>query len=149
MRTIKTIVLHCSATKQGQHVTVAEIEKWHRERGFTKVGYHYIIYLDGTIVEGRPLIESGAHVAGNNSKTIGICYVGGLDKSGKAVDTRTPEQKAAILFLLQQLKEKFPKATICGHRDYSPDINGNGVIEPFEYIKQCPCFDAKAEYKNI
>lgn len=149
MRQITELVLHCSATKEGKNVTVADIDRWHRERGFKKIGYHYVIYLDGSIHTGRGLEEVGAHVTGHNATTIGICYVGGLDASGNPKDTRTPEQKAAIVYLLESLREKFPKARICGHRDFSPDKNGNGKIEPNEYIKACPCFDAAAEYKNI
>ena len=149
MRKINTIVVHCSATKEGKHFSVKEIEKWHKERGFSEIGYHYIIYIDGSIMTGRDINKSGAHVAGNNSNTIGVCYVGGLSLKGDAKDTRTAEQKASLVFLLEQLKEKYPNAKICGHRDYSPDLNGNGIIEPFEFIKQCPCFDAKKEYKNL
>ncbi len=149
MRKIKYIVLHCSATKEGQKVTVADIDRWHKARGFRKIGYHYVVYLDGSIHAGRDIADIGAHVAGNNSNSIGICYVGGLDAAGKPADTRTPEQKAALFYLLQQLKEQFPQAKICGHRDFSPDLNGNGVIEPHEYMKACPCFDAAAEYKNV
>lgn len=149
MRKITDIVLHCSATKEGQRVTVADIDRWHRERGFKKIGYHYVIYADGSIHAGRDIEEVGAHVSGHNATTIGICYVGGLDAVGKPKDTRTPEQKAAIFYLLQQLKEKYPTARICGHRDFSPDRNGNGTIEPAEFIKTCPCFDAIPEYKGL
>lgn len=149
MRKIKFLVLHCSATKAGQKVTTADIEKWHKARNFRTIGYHYVIYLDGSIHKGRDESEVGAHVAGNNSNSIGICYVGGLDAAGKPADTRTPEQKAAIFYLLQSLKEKYPAATILGHRDFSPDLNGNGIIEPHEWIKACPCFDAGTEYKNV
>lgn len=149
MRKITDIVLHCSATKEGQRVTVADIDRWHRERGFKKIGYHYVIYADGSIHAGRDIEEAGAHVGGHNATTIGICYVGGLDTAGKPKDTRTPEQKAAIFYLLQQLKEKYPTARICGHRDFSPDRNGNGTIEPAEFIKSCPCFDVIPEYKDL
>lgn len=149
MRKITELVLHCSATREGQHVTVADIDRWHRDRGFKKIGYHYVIYLDGSIHAGRDLEEVGAHVTGHNATTIGICYIGGLDAAGNPRDTRTPEQKAAIVYLLESLREKFPTARICGHRDFSPDKNGNGKIEPNEYIKACPCFDATAEYKNL
>lgn len=149
MRRIDYIVLHCSATRKGQKVTVKDIEKWHRDRGFRTIGYHYVIYEDGTIVPGRPLDQVGAHVTGYNANSVGICYIGGLNKQGKAEDTRTPEQKASLLELLRELRGRFPMAAIAGHRDFSPDKNGNGVIEPFEYIKQCPCFDAKVEYKSL
>lgn len=149
MRRITDIVLHCSATKAGQRVTVADIDRWHRQAGYAKIGYHYVIYADGSIHAGRDISEAGAHVRGHNATSIGICYVGGLDADGRPADTRTPEQKAAIFYLLQKLREEFPKARIRGHRDFSPDRNGNGVIEPSEYIKECPCFDAEAEYKDL
>lgn len=149
MRKIKYIVLHCSATKEGQPVSVRDIDRWHRQRGFRKIGYHYVILLDGTIRKGRDISEIGAHVAGSNANSIGICYIGGLDAAGQPKDTRTEEQKAALFFLLQQLREQYPKAVICGHRDFSPDRNGNGIIEPWEWMKACPCFDAVAEYKNL
>lgn len=137
MRKIDCIVLHCTATKAGQKVTTADIEKWHKARGFNKIGYHYVIYLDGSIHTGRELAEVGAHVTGHNADSVGICYVGGLDAAGKPADTRTPEQKAAMFYLLQSLREQFPGAKICGHRDFP------GVA------KACPCFDAISEYKNI
>lgn len=149
MRKITDIVLHCSATKEGQRVTAADIDRWHRDRGFRKIGYHYVIYPDGSIHAGRDIAEAGAHVSGHNATSIGICYVGGLDAAGQPADTRTPEQKAAIVYLLESLREKFPAARICGHRDFSPDRNGNGTIEPSEYIKACPCFDAADEYKDL
>lgn len=149
MRKIKYIVLHCSATKEGQKVTVADVDRWHKARGFRKIGYHYLIYLDGSIHTGRDLEEVGAHVSGSNSNSIGICYVGGLDAAGKGKDTRNEQQKAALFFLLQKLKERFPDARIVGHRDFSPDKNGNGIIEQFEFMKECPCFNAITEYKNV
>lgn len=150
MRNIKFIVLHCSANKAGSNITAKDIEREHiRGRGFRKIGYHYVIHEDGKIVTGRPLSEAGAHVAGHNSDSIGICYIGGLDAAGNPADTRTSEQRASIFYLMQQLREKFPSSKICGHRDFSPDLNGNGIIEPGEYMKACPCFDAISEYKNI
>lgn len=149
MREINYIVLHCSATPEGRKVTVKDITDWHRQRGFRTIGYHYVVYADGSVYTGRPVDEIGAHVAGYNKNSIGICYVGGLDTLGKAKDTRTPQQKKAIEKLLKELRVRFPKAAICGHRDFSPDKNGNGIIEPFEFMKACPCFDAKVEYKNI
>lgn len=149
MRRITDIILHCSATQEGQRVTVADIDRWHRASGFKKIGYHYVIYADGSIHAGRDISEIGAHVAGHNATSIGICYIGGLDTEGRAKDTRTPEQKASIFYLLQKLREEFPSARIRGHRDFSPDKNRNGKIDPSEYIKECPCFDASEEYKNL
>lgn len=155
-RSITDLVIHCTATKRGQNVTVDIVDEWHKVRGFSKqkgsgryCGYHFLILEDGIIQIGRHLDEVGAHVAGTNSKSIGICYAGGINNIDKGEDTRTHEQKESLLFLLQQLIVKFPEATIKGHRDYSPDKNGNGVIEPWEYMKECPCFDAIEEYKNI
>lgn len=149
MREIKYIVLHCSATKEGQNIGAQDIDRWHRQRGFRKIGYHFVILLDGTICQGREITEIGAHVAGSNAQSIGICYVGGLDAAGKPKDTRTEQQKAAMFYLLQRLREQFPQAQILGHRDFSPDRNGNGMIEPQEWIKACPCFNAIDEYKNL
>lgn len=155
-RNITDLILHCSATKPGANVTVDIIDEWHKQRGFKKqpqsgriCGYHFLILPDGTIEIGRYLSEIGAHVAGQNSRSIGICYAGGLDEKGKPADTRTPEQKEALTWLLSRLVERFPNTTIKGHRDYSPDLNGNGIIEPWEYIKACPCFDAIPEYKYL
>lgn len=70
-------------------------------------------------------------------------------KKGKAVDNRTEEQKKSLITLLTQLNKKYPDAEILGHRDISPDKNHNGVVDPWERIKECPCFDAKVEYKEI
>lgn len=149
MRKINYIVLHCSASKPGRKLTVSDIDKIHRARGWKKIGYHYVIYPDGSLHQGRELSEAGAHVTGHNADSIGICYVGGLDAQGKPADTRTEEQRATLYYLLQRLKEQFPQAEILGHRDFSPDLNGNGRIEPWEYMKACPCFDARAEYENL
>jgi N-acetyl-anhydromuramyl-L-alanine amidase AmpD len=150
MRNINYIVLHCSATKKGQPVTVADIESWHKARGFKKIGYHYVVYENGETHKGRDIAEAGAHVEGHNSDSIGICYTGGLDAvTGKPADTRTEKQKKAIRELLQTLKKQFPAVVILGHRDFSKDKNQNGVIDPYERIKECPCFDAKPEYKDI
>ena len=149
MRKIKYIVLHCSATKEGVPFGIEDIDRWHRQRGFRKVGYHYVILLDGTIRKGRDIAQVGAHVQGSNANSIGICYIGGLDADGKPNDTRTEEQKASLFFLLQQLREQFPDAMICGHRDFSPDLNGDGIIEPWEWMKACPCFDAIDEYQSL
>lgn len=136
MRNINKIIVHCSATPEGQVVTVKDIDAWHKQRGFTKIGYHYVIYLDGTIHLGRKEEEIGAHCLGYNANSIGVCYIGGLAKDGKTPkDTRTPEQKAALLTLLKKLKAKYPKAAIHGHREFA--------------AKACPCFNAKAEYKDL
>ena len=153
MKTIDAIVIHCSATRANQDVRAADIDKWHKERGFACIGYNYVIDLDGTVETGRPLTRDGAHcnTAGlsgvsYNKHSIGICYVGGLDENGNAADTRTPEQKKALSELVYKLMEEYPIVEVIGHRDASPDKNGNGVIEQNEWIKQCPCFDVRAEF---
>ena len=150
MRLITKIIIHCSATPEGRAVTVADVTRWHKERGFNTIGYHYLIGLNGERWAGRPLEQAGAHVTGQNANSIGICYVGGLAVDGKTPkDTRTNMQKVALLTLLREIKVCYPTATIMGHRDYSPDLNGNGIIEEWEWMKACPCFDAKNEYKNL
>ena len=108
-----------------------------------------MVGADGTITQ--LLDEEGVSngVRGYNSVLVNVAYIGGIDTEGKAVDNRTPEQKASLLKLLGMLHKKYPTATIQGHRDFSPDLNRNGIIEPNEFIKACPCFDAKKEYKNI
>lgn len=135
-RSINEIIVHCTASYEGQPMTVEAIRRMHiRERGWSDIGYHYVVYLDGSIHEGRNVNISGAHCTGHNTHSIGVVYVGGLLRNGKAADTRTPAQKAGLLKLLKELKRLYPKATIHGHREYAN--------------KACPCFDAKAEYKNL
>lgn len=154
MRKIDAIVIHCSATRAGQDVRAADIDKWHKERGFAMIGYNYVIDLDGTVEVGRPLSREGAHcntagVSGlsYNKHSIGICYVGGLDKDGNPADTRTPEQKLSMLNLVNNLMEAYPDIVeVIGHRDASPDKNGNGIIERNEWVKQCPCFSVRDEF---
>lgn len=150
---IDSLVLHCSATREGQDVRVSDITKWHQERGFRTCGYHFVIDLDGTIEEGRPLTMDGAHcntagVSGRvyNKHSIGICYVGGLDKKGNPKDTRTRRQKKALQELVNKLVMEYPIKEIIGHRDASPDKNGDGKITQNEWIKMCPCFEVKAEF---
>ena len=150
-RMITEIIIHCTATPEGTDFTVAQIKRCHLDRGFNDIGYHYVIYRDGTIHKGRAEEKVGAHATGHNAISIGICYVGGLAKDGKTgKDTRTPAQKAALINLIKELKQRYPTIKlVMGHRDTSPDLNHNGVIEPSEYIKKCPCFDAIPEYKDI
>jgi N-acetylmuramoyl-L-alanine amidase len=136
VRKINKIIIHCAATPEDKNFTVEDINRWHKERGFIKIGYHYVIYIDGSIHQGRELGEVGAHCTGYNRDSIGICYIGGVDKDGKTPkDTRTNAQKESLLKLLKELKTKFPQAEIYGHRDFSK--------------KDCPSFDAKTEYENI
>ncbi len=135
MRKVTKIIVHCTATREGQQVTIKDVDKWHRQRGWSSAGYHYLIRLDGTIEEGRPLEQIGAHTKGQNRDSIGVCYVGGLDENGNPKDTRTEQQQDALLNLITDLKERFPGATVHGHREFS--------------AKACPCFDAKSEYANV
>lgn len=135
MRTINSIIIHCTATKPLAHINVNDVCRWHRERGFSDIGYHYLILVDGTVEAGRPLNETGAHCKGHNAHSIGICYVGGLNDKGKPADTRTPAQREAMRSLLISLKHRFPNAIIYGHRDFA--------------AKACPCFDATAEYAYL
>lgn len=155
-RKLIEIAVHCTATKEGVDITMEDIDKMHKARGFNKqklsghyCGYHYVISLDGTIMFGRLLSEIGAHVKDHNSKSIGVCYVGGLDENGKAKDTRTQEQKETLVWVISKLKSTFNIDKVQGHRDYSPDTDGNGVVDIYEWIKACPCFDAIPEYKNV
>lgn len=148
-RTITDIVIHCTATRAWQDYSADDIRRMHKAQGWADIGYHYVVRLDGTIEPGRDVDKIGAHVSGHNANSIGVVYVGGLDNQGKAKDTRTENQKNALLNLLLDLRQLYPNARISGHRDFSPDLNGNGTIEPYEWVKQCPCFDAKAEYRRI
>lgn len=133
MRNITEIIVHCSATPRGRKVTAADIDRWHKERGFRCIGYHYVILLDGTIERGRAESEIGAHCKGHNAGSIGICYIGGLTGDGKqAVDTRTDQQRVAMTELIMSLKERYPKAKVYGHRDFA--------------AKECPCFDVHKEF---
>lgn len=150
---IDSIVIHCSATREGQDVKAADIDKQHKERGFKMIGYNYVIDLDGTVEVGRPLTMNGAHcntsgLSGKpyNSHSIGICYIGGLDKNGKPKDTRTPAQKTAMHALVNNLLMTYPIKEVIGHRDASPDKNGDGKITQNEWIKECPCFNVRAEF---
>lgn len=133
MRKINRIILHCSATKEGQHFTVSDIDSWHKQRGWRGIGYHYVIYLDGSIHKGRAESEIGSHVQGYNATSIGICYIGGLDEDGKPKDTRTKEQKDSLVRLVAELKERYPKATVNGHNEFAK--------------KACPCFNVKDEFR--
>lgn len=149
MRKITLLVIHCTATSIIKPLTPQALEASHRQRGFACCGYHYYIRRNGEIIPMRPIAQIGAHAKGYNANSIGIAYEGGLDPDGKPTDTRTGAQRSALVSLLTQLHEHYPDARICGHRDLSPDLNGNGRIEPAEYIKQCPCFNAAQEYAYI
>ena len=155
-RQIDYIAVHCTATPEGKDLTVEEIRKMHRAQGWSDIGYHYVIYRDGTVHLGRDVDIAGAHVSGYNAHSIGICYVGGLENiPGVSYqklpdkDTRTDQQKASMLALLMDLRKLYPKTIIQGHRDFSPDRNGDGVISPDEWLKACPSFDAKKEFRRV
>ena len=146
MRKIDLIVIHCSATRVDRTLTAFDLETLHRRRGFNGTGYHYYIRKDGTTLLTRPIERIGAHVKGFNASSIGICYEGGLDAKGRAKDTRTPEQRSSMHLLVAQLLKRFKNnICICGHRDLSPDLNGDGLIEPEEWVKECPCFEVRKE----
>lgn len=134
MREIDKIILHCSATTEGEHFTVADIDSWHKERGFKSIGYHFVIYLDGSVHKGRPVSEMGAHTLGENKHSIGICYIGGLAQGNIDADTRTQAQKVALHNLVNELREQFPSATVHGHYEFSS--------------KACPCFDVEKEFSQ-
>lgn len=143
-RTITDIILHCTATPEDKAVTMASIKAGHLARGFKDIGYHYVIDLDGTIRKGRDESLIGAHCTGYNAHSIGVSYIGGVKTDGKTPkDTRTEAQKTAMARLVKELLAKYPGAKVKGHRDYSPDLNGNGTVEPWEWIKACPCFEVK------
>lgn len=148
-RRIDEIIVHCTATREGQPKTVEQLRAEHKRRGWSDIGYHYVVTLDGGVHTGRNVNLVGAHVAGHNAHSIGVVYVGGIDKYGRAKDTRTDEQRAALLSLLLELRRLYPTARIRGHRDCSPDLDGDGQVEPSEWVKQCPCFDATKEYRKV
>lgn len=149
MRLISLIVCHCSGTKVTQRYTFNQCRHDHiHNNRWHDIGYHYYIEHDGTVHKGSPESQKGAHVKDHNAHSIGICYEGGLDKDGYPCDTRTPEQLASMENLIADLHARYPKAIILGHRDLSPDLNGDGKITPNEYLKQCPCFDAMLFYEQ-
>lgn len=155
MNVVNHIVIHCSATKENVDYSEKDLARDHRKRGFRKIGYHRYIRKDGSVIKGRALNEMGAHVKGHNHDSIGICYEGGLDMNGTAKDTRTTEQKESIIEVLREVFEGLKKTQdikhidVMGHRDLSPDLDGDGVIEKHEWLKLCPCFDAKKEYRWV
>jgi N-acetyl-anhydromuramyl-L-alanine amidase AmpD len=136
MRNITLIVIHCSAVPIWQESSAADIDRWHRAKGWSGIGYHYVVRRDGTVETGRPLSRIGSHCQYHNAHSIGICYEGGLDAQGRPADTRTPEQKQALRTLVERLHREFPIALILGHN----------VLNP---MKACPCFDAAKEYSDL
>lgn len=145
-RKVHTLVWHCTATPEGREFSRADIDKMHRSRGFSGIGYHKLVHLDGSVSEGRPESQVGAHVAGHNTGTLGYSYVGGIDAKGRPKDTRTPEQMVTMIRLTKEAAARYGLRAVVGHRDLSPDLDGDGVVEPFEWVKQCPCFSVIPEY---
>jgi len=141
VRKINKIIIHCSATREGEDISAAVIDRWHRDRGWSGIGYHYVVSLNGNIEYGRPIDKQGAHVKDHNKGSIGICYIGGVESerssNGKwiAKDTRTLEQKESLLDLIKTLKRLNPGATVHGHNEFA--------------AKACPCFNVKEEYCNL
>ena len=136
MRPVNKIIVHCTATPEGRAHTVKDVDTWHRQRGFNGIGYHYLIGINGEVWTGRPIEKAGAQTEGYNAASIGVAYVGGMDKEMKnPKDTRTPAQKDSLAKLLKELVIKYPNAEIYGHRDFAK--------------KACPSFDARNEYKII
>lgn len=133
MRKIDKIIIHCAATPEGRDVKMETIKSWHvKGRGWSDIGYHYIIELDGAVRAGRPLHRSGAHTKGHNATSIGVCYVGGIDKDKKPKDTRTDAQRKAMDILIDDLKMEHPTASVHGHNEFA--------------AKACPSFDVSKEY---
>lgn len=147
MRSIKRIFVHCTAGSQKQ--TVADLLAEFKRKGWRNPGYHVVITPDGKCHQLLDYEKVSNGVKGYNSTSINVAYTGGIDENGKTVDNRTPEQKASLRKLLKEIKGRYPKAEIMGHRDISPDKNGNGIVDPWERIKDCPCFNAKEEYKDL
>ena len=145
MREIKFIVIHCSATREDHPFTEHDLKIAHRLRGFDGIGYHFYVRRNGDIKSTRQVERVGAHARGYNTNSIGICYEGGLDCHGIAQDTRTEWQRHSLRVLVRALKMDYPEAQIVGHRDLSPDLNGNGEVEPMEWTKECPCFEVNME----
>ncbi|WP_225774894.1 N-acetylmuramoyl-L-alanine amidase [Pseudomonas sp. Marseille-Q5115] len=135
------LVVHCSATRAAAMVRASDIRAWHLSQGWADIGYHYVICRDGSVDRGRDESTVGSHVKGFNQASVGICLVGGLDAAGKPENNFTPAQFASLHRLLAELKGRYPGATVRGHRDFSPDLDGNGRITPNEFSKACPCFD--------
>jgi N-acetylmuramoyl-L-alanine amidase len=135
MRTIDKIIIHCSATPPNMYVDAKLVDDWHKQRGWSGIGYHFFIKRDGQIELGRPLQKQGAHTKNQNKNSIGLCYAGGVDEDMSPEDNRTSAQIASLLSLLRLLKNIFPKTTIYGHRDFS--------------TKSCPSFDATNEYCTL
>ncbi len=137
MRKINKIIVHCSATREGQDIPVETIRKWHVEgRGWTDIGYHFYIDINGEIHKGRDIAKIGAHCKGQNRNSIGICYAGGVEADGKTPkDTRYDCQKDSLIAVIRTLKAMYPESKVYSHSDFAN--------------KACPSFDATKEYENL
>lgn len=137
MRSLRRIIIHCSATREGEEVSVETIRNWHTSppRNWSDIGYHFVIGLDGTVFQGRPIDNQGAHTRGHNADSIGICYIGGVDKDLNPKDTMTEIQDIALLELVKSLRLIFGELNLHGHNEYSS--------------KSCPSFDVQEKYKFL
>jgi hypothetical protein len=142
------IVVHTSASAYGADLGWKAIDKMHRERGWDGIGYHGVIRLNGTYEPARPWWAIGAHAYGYNMRAIGFCLVGGLNADGKPHDTYSTTQLNTLELTVRLALLAYPDAKVVGHRDLSPDVNGDGVIEPWEWVKQCPCFDVATWWRR-
>ena len=133
MRKLTRIILHCTATPEGRHVDVDTIRSWHKKRGWSDIGYHYVIYPDGSVHAGRDVAKVGAHVVGHNADTIGVVYVGGTDAGGKAKDTMNAAQETAFVNLVKHLRDQYGPLTLHGHNEYA--------------AKACPSFNVKQKFE--
>lgn len=132
IRPISEIIIHCTATPDGRDLHVDDITRYHLQRGFETIGYHYLIALDGTVERGRDATLIGAHCLGHNDRSIGVAYVGGIGKDGAPADTRTPAQRRAMSQLVADLRLRYPLSTVHGHCEFA--------------AKACPCFDVSREF---
>jgi len=135
VRELKRIILHCTATREGEQLDVSRIDKWHRDRGWSEIGYHYVLYADGTIATGRDIRKKGAHVKGHNHDSVGVAYVGGLDNNLVPQDTMTMQQEMAFLHLVNSLRVVFGDLSVHGHNEFSS--------------KACPSFNVQEKYKFL
>lgn len=144
------IIIHCSATKPSQSVGVDRIREWHMAKGWEDVGYHFVVRRDGSLELGRPINTVGAHVRGYNSTSVGVCLEGGLLEDGgpaEGLEAYTAAQVATLDLVIKFLKLAYPGATCRGHRDFSPDLDGDGKISQGEWMKNCPCFDVRSYWQ--
>lgn len=147
MRNIKYIAVHCTASHQSQ--TIEGLKQEFKRKGWVNPGYHYVVSPDGKITQLLDEDKVSNGVKGFNSVSINVAYIGGIDTNGNPTDNRTDAQKASLRSLLKMLHKKYPTAIIQGHRDFSPDLNKDGKITQNEWMKSCPCFNAKEEYSNL